>query len=150
MMAVQVGQPLSHNQPQPEKNRNFRVAKVTVESRRRVQKRLLKHIRGVDTSLKPPVHPQLDHPAQPVMVGGKQLAQGRLVPAAQPVELSHRLAETIVASRRPHLPLPNVGMTPGPTVYVCHINLSGEPRNCDLMDGKIVDTPVQQAGKPSH
>lgn len=56
MLAMQHEQLLSRDEPQPQERRHRRILQILRVPRRRLQKSLLDHVRGIDSPLQPAVH----------------------------------------------------------------------------------------------
>jgi len=83
-LAVQLYQPLAHDQPQPQEHRHFRLLKITGKLASRLDIRLLNHVRRVDPSVQAPVEPQRDHRPQPIAVLGQRVVPRRRAARPQP------------------------------------------------------------------
>ena len=80
VVAMDVGEPLAGDQPQPEVERHRRrVAGVLGEPPADVEIRVLEHVRGVDPAREPAIQPQADHLPQPIARAVEQRGQRRLV-----------------------------------------------------------------------
>ena len=78
--------------PQPEEERQLRLAGVLGELAGDLDEGLLEHVRVVDPARQPAAEPQVDHPLEPVAVRREQGAQRLLVAGGGPPELLRILA----------------------------------------------------------
>ena len=89
-------QPVTHDQPEPEKHRQLGVAEIALQPGGHVEKPVLKHIRCVHPPLEPSVHAQLNHPAQSIAMPLVQVGERVAVAGTEPLEQMHGLARWIV------------------------------------------------------
>ena len=83
------------------------IAQIALHPLRQVEEAVLKHVRGVDPTIKPRVHAELDHPSQPVAVPLEQVGQRPAIPGSEPLEqvdgftrwVVHDLAHTLWLAR---------------------------------------------------
>jgi hypothetical protein len=102
------GLPFPNHQPQPEKERHFRIAQVFLQPGRDFQIGVLNDIGGVEPCLQPLVEAHLDHAAQPLAVAGIDFGQGGLIPRPCPFEKVHGVVGVIL-HQVPHKLLPARG-----------------------------------------
>jgi hypothetical protein len=84
--AVGDGQPLGHDQTQPEEWRQIRAPEVAVQASGGVEKPVLEHAGGVEPALDSRVHPQLDHPVEAIPVALEQVRERLSVAGAEPLD----------------------------------------------------------------
>src|SRR5262249_7883365 len=80
------GQPLGHNQPQPEKRWQVLAPEIALQASGGVEKPVLEHVRGVEPALDPRVHAKLDHSVETVPITLEQVRQRLAVAGAQPLD----------------------------------------------------------------
>ena len=95
VLAMDHRQPIADDQSQPEKHRQLGVAQIALHPLRQVEEAVLKHVGGVDPTLKPRVHAQLDHPPQPVAVPLEQVGERPAIPGSEPLDQADGLARWI-------------------------------------------------------
>ena len=83
VLAVDPQQPLAGHQPEPEEEGHRRLAVEVWQLLGEVDVRLLEHVRRVHPALETPVHPEVDHLAQPRLVAVEQVRQRPLIPAGR-------------------------------------------------------------------
>jgi hypothetical protein len=80
VVAMDVGQPLAGDQPEPEvEGHRRRVPGVLGDPLADDEIRLLEHIGGIDPAREPAVEPQADHPAEPLAMAVEERGQRRLI-----------------------------------------------------------------------
>lgn len=76
---MELGNSLSGNQSEPQKEWNRWVGKILGNASRRFELRILNDIGRIDSTLKPPVEPQRDHTAKPISVAVQEPPEARLI-----------------------------------------------------------------------
>ena len=74
-------QAIADDQSQPEEHRQPGIAQIALHPLRQVEEAVLEHVGGVDPTLEPRVHAQLDHPPQAVAVPLEKVRERRRSPA---------------------------------------------------------------------
>ena len=85
-MAVDVGQFLPHDQPEPKKKGQRRVPRIVRKPLMHFEISFLQHVRRVDAPRKPAVEPQPDHALQALAVVFEEDRQRRFVAGLGPAE----------------------------------------------------------------
>ncbi len=89
-------QPIADDQPEPEEHRHLGIAQIALDPARQVEESVLEHVGGVDPTLEPRVHAQLDHPPQAVAVPLVQLGERTAVAGPEPLEDGDGFAGCVV------------------------------------------------------
>ena len=80
VVAMDVGQPLAGDQPEPQVERHRRrVAGVLGEPPADVEIRVLEHVGRIDPAGEPAIQPQANPPAEPRAMAVEERGQGRLI-----------------------------------------------------------------------
>jgi hypothetical protein len=83
---MQGGEPLAHDQTEPEEQRQGGLVQVLGQPLGDFQESVLNDVGGVHPRLEATVEAHFDHAAEAVTVAGKDVGQGRLVPRPGPLE----------------------------------------------------------------
>ena len=89
-------QPIADDPSQPEKHRHAGIAQIALHPLRQVEEAVLKHVGGIDPTLQPRVHAELDHPPQAVAVLLEQLGQRTAIPSPEPLEQADGFTRWVV------------------------------------------------------
>jgi hypothetical protein len=101
VVPVQPRQPLPDDEPQPQKQRELRIAQVLLQALGHLDVGLLDHVRGVQARLEAGIEAYLHHAAQPVAVPGEQRVQGLAVSCPGTLDQVHGLGRVVV-HQAPH------------------------------------------------
>jgi hypothetical protein len=96
VVPVQPQQPLPDDEPQPQKQRELRVAQVLLQALGHLDVGLLDHVRGVQPGLQAGIEAHLHHAAQAIAMPGEQGVQGRAVPCPGTLDQVHGLGRVVV------------------------------------------------------
>jgi hypothetical protein len=86
MLAMHAKEPLTHDQAQPDEERQIRSSLVIPKLGRSIEIGFLKDIGRVDAPLQAMIEPQLNHPPQSIPMGREKTRQCSLISAARPLD----------------------------------------------------------------
>ena len=95
-------QTIADNSPQPEKHGQPGIVQIAFQLLRQVEESVLEHVGGVDSTVEPGVHAQLDDPSQPVAVPLEQLGERTAIPGFKPLQQTDRFTGRVAHVLAPY------------------------------------------------